>query len=72
MSGTCGTQEGREKYIAPKTARVGLRCRWLGMGILIRPLSYLSALLHLLSCFAWNAKMIICRKICKGCRWELS
>ena len=51
MSGTCGTQEGRDKYIALKTARVGLKCRWVGMGILIGPLSYLSALLHLCKLF---------------------
>ena len=47
MSRTCVTQEGSDIYIALQTALVGLRCRWVGMGILIGPLSYLSALLHL-------------------------
>jgi len=51
MSGACVIQDGSDEYIALKKARVEQMCRWVGMGILIGPLSYLSALLHLCNLF---------------------
>lgn len=51
MSGTCVIQDGGDEYITLKKASVEHMCRWVVMGILIGPLSYISALLHLCKLF---------------------